>query len=148
MIIEELKNKKTETVTKARKKLALMLGLPRVLKSDRGPSFKSKPFAHFVDKYQIYHIITSAYHHESNGQAKRGIEEAKKMMEKLQQFNPYHIAHILNKMERRGNLGAPMDLYLQRPSRTLSPNSQNTVLDLVANNAARKKKALKSSKPS
>ena len=87
--------------------------------------------------------MTSPYHHESNGQAERGIQEAKKMMERLQQFNPYHIAHTLNKMERRGNLGAPIDLFLQRPSRTLSPKSQNTVLDIVANKAARKKKALK-----
>ena len=65
------------------------------------------------------------------------------MMENLQQFNPYHIAHTLNKMEKRGNLGAPMDLFMQRPTGLLSPNSQNTVLDLIANEAARKKKALK-----
>ena len=86
--------------------------------------------------------MTSPYHPQSNGQAEGGIEEAKKMMEKLQQFNPYHIAHTLNKMERRGNLGAPMDLFMQRPTRSLSPNSQNTLLDLIANEAARKKKAL------
>ena len=66
------------------------------------------------------------------------------MMEKLQHFNPYHIAHTLKKTERRGNLGAPMNLFMQQPTRTLSPNSQNTVLDLIANEAARKKKALKS----
>ena len=65
------------------------------------------------------------------------------MMKRLQQFKPYHIAYTLNKTERRGNLGAPIDLFLQRPSRTLSPKSQNTVLDIVANKAARKKKALK-----
>ena len=46
-------------------------------------------------------------------------------------------------MERRGNLGAPMDLFIQRPTRTLTPNSQNSVMDLVAIQAARKKKALK-----
>ena len=65
------------------------------------------------------------------------------MMEKLQHFNPYHISHTLNKMERRGNPGAHLDLFMQRPTRTLSPNSQNTVLDLIANEAARKKKAMK-----
>ena len=130
-------------MTKALEKFALMPGLPMVLKSYGEPCFKSKPIAHFVDKYQISHIMTSPYHHESNGQAERGIQEAKKMMERLQQFNPYHIAHTLNKMERRGKLGAPMDLFLQRPSRTLSPKSQKTVLEIVASEAARKKKALK-----
>ena len=64
------------------------------------------------------------------------------MMERLQQFSPYHITHTLNKMERRGNLGAQMDLFLQRPYRTLSPDSQNTMLDLVANEVSRKKKVL------
>ena len=36
-----------------------------------------------------------------------------------------------------------MDLFMQQPTRTLSPNSQNTVLDLIANETARKKKAMK-----
>ena len=40
MFVEELKNKKTETVTKALEKFALTLGLPTVLKSDGGPCFK------------------------------------------------------------------------------------------------------------
>ena len=65
------------------------------------------------------------------------------MMEKLQHFNPYHIAHTLNKMERRGGLGAPMDLFMQRPTKMLSPNCQNSLLDLIANEAARKNKAMK-----
>ena len=81
--------------------------------------------------------MTSPYHHESNGQAEQGIQEAMKMMDKLQQFNPYHIAQTLNKMQQRGNLGAPVDLFMQRPTRSLSPNSQNTILDLIANKAAR-----------
>ena len=78
MFIEELKNKKTETVTKALEKFALMLGLPTVLKSDGGPCFKSKPFSHFVEKYAIHHVMTLPYHHQSNGQAERGIQEAKR----------------------------------------------------------------------
>ena len=131
-----MRNEKTNTVTKALEKFALMLGPPIVLKSDSGPCFKSKPFSDFVEKYAIQHILTSPYHHQSNGQAERGIQEEKKIMEKLQQLNPYHIAHTLNKMERRGNLRAPMDLFMQRPTQTLSPNSQNTVFDLIANEAA------------
>ena len=69
------------------------------------------------------------------------------MMEKAGNHNPYHIAFTLNKMERRGNLGAPMDLFLQRPLRGLSPNSQNIFLRLAENEAARKKKALQAASP-
>ena len=147
MFIEELKNKKTETVTKALEKQALMLGLLTVLKSDSGPCFKSMPISNFVDKYQISHVMTSPYHHQSNSQAEWGIPEAKKMMERLQQFNPYHIAQTLNKMERRCNIGAPMDLFLQQTLRALSPNSQNIILDLVKNESERKKGTLKASNP-
>ena len=148
MFIEELENKKTDTVTKALEKFALMIGLPTVLKSNFGPCFKSKPFSNFMEKYNIHHITTSPYHHQSNGQAERGIQEANKMMEKLQQFNPYHIAHTLNKTEQRGNLGALMDAFLQQTSRSLISNSQKIILDLIKNKAERKKKALKEANPS
>ena len=36
-----------------------------------------------------------------------------------------------------------MDLFLQRPSRSLLPNSQNQFLKIVENDANRKKKAMK-----
>ena len=65
------------------------------------------------------------------------------MMEEMSNYNPYHMAFMLNKTERLGNLGAPMDLFLQRPSRSLLPNSQNMFLKLAENEANRKKKALK-----
>ena len=111
--------------------------------SDGGPCFKSRPFQEFVEKYGIHHVMSSPYHHQSNGQAERAIQEAKKMMEKLGKFHPYHVAFTLNKTERRGNLGAPMDLFLQRPSRSLLPNSQNQFLKIAENEANRKKKAMK-----
>ena len=40
IMIEEIKNKKTATVTKCLEKFALMLGLPTLLKSDGGPVLK------------------------------------------------------------------------------------------------------------
>ena len=94
--MDELHKKKTTTVTKSLEKIAVMLGLPTILKSNGGPGFKSKPFTDFTDKYGIYHILTSAYHPASNGQAKRAIQEAEKMMEKCQSFNQYHKAFMFN----------------------------------------------------
>ena len=101
IMIEQIRNKKTPTVTKALEKFALLLGLPTLLKSDGGPCFKSRPFQEFVEKYGIHHVMSSPYHHQSNGQAERAIQEAKKMMEKLGKFHPYHVAFTLNKTERR-----------------------------------------------
>ena len=59
------------------------------------------------------------------------------MMEKMERYNPYHIAFMLNKTERQGNLGAPMDLFLQRPLRSVPPNSQNVFQKLAENEGAR-----------
>ena len=98
-MIEEIRNKKTATVTRSLEKFALMLGLLTLLKSDRGPCFKSKPFQEFTSKYGIEHMMTSASHHQSNGQAERAIQEAKKMMEKMGKYHPYHVAFMLNKTE-------------------------------------------------
>ena len=50
IMIDELSNQKTQTVTKSLEKFALMFGLPTILKSDGGPCFKSKPFKDFTDK--------------------------------------------------------------------------------------------------
>ena len=55
------------------------------------------------------------------------------MMEKMVNFNPYFVAFTLNKMECCRNLGVPMGPFMQRPSRSLSPNSQNIVLKLAEN---------------
>ena len=121
--------------TKSLEKFALSLGLPTILKN---PCFKSKPFTDFTDKYGIQHVLTSAYNPALNGQAKRVIQKVKKIMEKMVNLNPYFMAFTLNKMEFQGNYGAPMDLFLNRPSRGVSPNSQKIVLDLVKNEEERR----------
>ena len=113
IFIDEIKNKKMGTFTRSLETFALLLGLPTMLKSDGGPCFKSRPFDEFTEKYGIHHVLMSAYHPASNGRAERAIQEAKKMMEKMTNYDPYHVAFMLNKTEWLGNLGEPMDLFLQ-----------------------------------
>ena len=97
IFIDEIRNKKTATVTRSLENFALMLGLPTLLKSNGGPCSKSKPFQEFTNKYGIEHVMTSTYHHQSNGQAERAIQEAEKMMEKMDKYHLYHVAFMFNK---------------------------------------------------
>ena len=68
---KKIPNMTAQTVTSYLREMACQMGLPNVVKSDGGPCYKSSIFRDFADKYRIRHILTSAHHHESNGQAER-----------------------------------------------------------------------------
>ena len=95
-----------------------------------------------MDKYNIEHVTTSTYNTPSNGQAERAIQEVKKILEKNQDFCPMQVAFTLNSTERRPNLEAPRNIFMGQATQGLEPNSQNRVLDIVADIEARRKKAL------
>ena len=88
-------------------------------------------------------MITSAYHAPSNGQVERAIQEVKRMLEKNRNFCPMEVAFTLNNTDRKPNLGAPMTIFMGRPTRSMEPNSKNKVCDIVADIEARRQKALK-----
>ena len=82
MLCKLIPNQKTSTVSKVLEEWSLMLGLPKVIKSDGGPCIKSGRFSKFCQEYGISHILTSPYHPSSNGQIERSIGEIKKLMQK------------------------------------------------------------------
>ena len=49
------------------------------------------------------------------------------MLEKNKDFCPMEVAITLNNTDRKPNLGAPMTLFMGRPTRGMEPNSQNKV---------------------
>ena len=143
IMLKQVANQKTSTITRILQEWTLMFGLPSMIKSDGGPCFKSGPFKEFADKYKISHMITSAYHAPSNGQVERAIQEVKKMLEKNRNFCPMEVAFTLNYTDRNPNLGAPMTIFMGRPTRSMEPNSKNKVCNIVADIEARRQKALK-----
>ena len=118
-------------MTSYMREMACQMGLPNVIKSDGGPCYKSLVFKDFADKYGIRHVLTSAYHHESNGQAERGVREVKKLLarnvgkEKLEELLLY-----LNTTDRRNGTGSAMQLLFNRECRGPLPNSYQTRVDL------------------
>ena len=53
------------------------------------------------------------------------------------------VAFTLNNTDRKANLGAPITIFMGRPTRGMEPNSQNKMCDKVADIEARRQKALK-----
>ncbi|RDX86566.1 hypothetical protein CR513_32090, partial [Mucuna pruriens] len=58
-------------------------GLPKVLISDQGSHFCNQAMSSLLEKYEVVHQVDTAYHPQSNGQAKVFNREIKKILQKL-----------------------------------------------------------------
>ena len=69
-----------QAIIKALMKFFTMVGLPRTVQSDRGTNFTSMVFAQTMKELGIKHIVSSAYHPESQGALERYHQTLKNMM--------------------------------------------------------------------
>ena len=60
---------------------------PRTIISDRGSHFANKVFDKLMGRYGIKHIMSLAYHPQTNGQAEISNREIKKILEKTVSSN-------------------------------------------------------------
>ena len=59
------------------------LGLPHIIKSDKGPCYNSKEFQQFLQCYSIMHQTSRLNHPRSNGFVERMVGVPKKLMDKV-----------------------------------------------------------------
>ena len=59
------------------------LGMPRAIISDGGLHFYNQPFETLLKKYRVTHKVSTAYHPQTNGQAKLTNREIKHILEKM-----------------------------------------------------------------
>ena len=59
-----------------------IFGAPRTIISDRGSHFANKVFEKLMNRYGIKHIMSLAYHPQTNGQVEISNREIKKILEK------------------------------------------------------------------
>ena len=64
-----------------------IFGAPKTIISDGGSHFANKVFEKLMSRYGIKHIMSLAYHPQTNGQAEISYREIKKMLEKTVSFN-------------------------------------------------------------
>ena len=75
VLCDTLHNQKAETVTKQLESWIAILGLPSVLKTDRGPCYTAELFEQFGKKLGILHVVTSAFNSEFNRQSECAVQE-------------------------------------------------------------------------
>ena len=76
------KNDANTVVGFLQRNIVSRFGTPRTILSDGGSHFANKVFDRLMSRYGIKHIMSLAYHPQTNGQAEISNREIKKIMEK------------------------------------------------------------------
>ena len=83
--VEEIacpKNDANIVVGFLQKNILSRFGTPRTIISDGGSHFENKVFDKLIGRYGIKHIMSLAYHSQTNGQAEISNREIKKTLQK------------------------------------------------------------------
>ena len=76
------KNDANTVVGFLQRKILSRFGAPRTIINDAGSHFTNKVFDKLIGRYGIKHIMSLAYHPQTNGQAEISNREIKKILEK------------------------------------------------------------------
>ncbi len=77
-----LSNITARAVVRALTKFFSTFGMPKTVQTDQGTNFKSKLFAQVLKTLDIQHVVSSAYHPESQGALERWHQTLKSMLRK------------------------------------------------------------------
>ena len=76
------RNDANTVVSFLQKNILSRFGTPRTIISDGGSHFANKIFAKLMSRYRIKHVMSLAYHPQTNGQAEISNREIKRILEK------------------------------------------------------------------
>ena len=76
------RNDANSVVSFLQKNILSRFGTPRIIISDGGSHFANKIFAKLMSRYEIKHVMSLAYHPQTNGQAEISNREIKRILEK------------------------------------------------------------------
>ena len=76
------RNDANTVVSFLQKNILSRFGTPRTIISDGGSHFANKIFAKLMSRYGIKHVMSLAYHPQTNGQAENSNREIKRILEK------------------------------------------------------------------
>ena len=78
--IMKLTSTTSTSVISALKSVFARHGIPDVVRSDNGPQYSSGEFAAFAESYRFRHCTSSPHFPQSNGQAERMVQTAKRLL--------------------------------------------------------------------
>ena len=81
------KNDANTVVEFLQRNILSIFGTPKTVISDGGSHFANKVFDKLMGRYGIKHIMSLAYHPQTNGQAEISIREINKILEKTVSSN-------------------------------------------------------------
>ena len=113
VIVRELIDHSSEQTIKAFRSIFSEHDIPKVLISDRGRNYTSSAFTAFCHELDINHILTSAYHHQSNP-AERAIRTVKSIMRKCMETGNSWCLGLLE------YLCTPISDHIPSPSKLLN----------------------------
>lgn len=93
-------------------------GVPEIMVTDNGRQFSSAEFKSFTDSWNVTHSSSSPYFPQSNGEAERGVQIAKHM---LQQEDPFAALLAYRSSPTAPTGVSPAELAMGRKLRTTVP---------------------------
>lgn len=78
--VHRLHSTTSQAIIKHLKSLFAVHGFPDVIVSDNGPQFSSREFEQFTARCNIRHRTSSPHHPQSNGEAERAVQTAKRLI--------------------------------------------------------------------
>ena len=88
--VEEILTRTNDSIVVAdfvRSNIFCRFGIPRAIISDQGTHFCNRTMETLRNKYGVVHRVSTAYHPQTNGQAKISNREIKQILEKMVQPN-------------------------------------------------------------
>ena len=105
-------------------------GLPRCVRSDGGPQFRSA-YSNWLASLGVVQETSSPYNSSSNGLAEKAVKDIKSILKR--QEGRYDISKLpaeYNSVARAGMDASPADLFFNRAVRSTTPGSGRRNLDL------------------
>ncbi len=123
-IINLQKDACSAKVVKALKTIFAHWGIPARVTSDNGPQFSAQEFATFARSYGFDHVTSSPYNPQSNGEAERAVQTAKKI---LAQDDPILALMIYRATPITATGNSPAQLIMGRQPQTTLPTMEKNL---------------------
>ena len=106
-------------------------GLPRVIRSDSGPQFRSQ-YNNWLEAVGVIRETSSAYNPRSNGLAEKGVQDLKKILKKQgSSFNLEKLVAEANNTARANMTATPAEMFMGRVVKSSTLGSSRRIVDLA-----------------